>query len=126
MVGPIFVFGSNLAGRHGAGAARFAATHYGAEEGVGEGLTCRAYAIPTKDAQIRDMPANEIEPAIEHFVEFARKRPDLTFLLTPVGCGLAGHSIQWLWGVLARAGLPSNVHLTASWINDYPNAMERF
>lgn len=124
MADPIFVFGSNLAGRHGGGAARFAATHYGAEEGVGEGLTGCAYAIPTKDEQIHDMAAEDIEPAIERFVEFARQHPDLTFLLTPVGCGLAGHSVQWLWAVLAHFGLPRNVHLTSSWINDYPNAME--
>lgn len=124
MDAPIFVFGSNLAGRHGAGAARYAAEHYGAQEGVGEGLTGHAYAIPTKDAQIRDMGAAAIEPAIARFVEFAQQRPDLIFLLTPIGCGLAGHSIQWLWSVLARIGLPANVHLTSSWVNDYPNALE--
>jgi hypothetical protein len=124
MNGAVFVFGSNLAGRHGAGAARYAAEHFGAQEGVGEGLTGRAYAIPTKDAQIRDMDTAAIEPAIQRFVEFAQQRPDMAFLLTPVGCGLAGHSVQWLWSVLHRIGLPANVHLTASWVNDYPNALE--
>lgn len=114
----IFVFGSNLRGRHGAGAARYAAQHHGAAEGVGEGLTGSAYALPTCDMQIRPLPFAEVDAAIVRFCEFARTRPDLTFLVTPVGCGLAGHRKRDVWDSLKRHGLPSNAVLSSTWITD--------
>ena len=87
----IFVFGSNLAGRHGAGAAKFAVQHHGAIYGQGEGLQGNSYAIPTKDAKIRTLPLPFIRTYVEKFKGFARYNPDLTFQLTPIGCGLAGY-----------------------------------
>lgn len=114
----IFVFGSNLAGRHGKGAAAFAAKHYRAEYGVGEGPTGQAYAIPTKDANLSPLPLDAIEPKIRDFLEYARGNPKFSFHLTPVGTGLAGHKKRDIWAILQKYGVPDNVVLTASWINE--------
>lgn len=114
----VFVFGSNRAGRHGKGAALYAKKHFGAEQGVGEGPTGKAYAIPTKGQKLELLDWSEIEPALERFVAYATDNPQETFHLTPVGTGLAGHSMEQLRQSLKQIGLPNNVLLTASWIND--------
>lgn len=114
----IFVFGSNLAGIHGAGAALYAYENCGAEWGVGEGPTGNAYALPTKDENIRSRPWSSIAKSLEIFSEYARDHPAYLFLLTPVGTGLAGFDRRLLWSTLKSIGLPDNVVLTASWVND--------
>ena len=119
----IFVFGSNLAGVHGAGAAKYAREVYGAEMGVGVGRTGDAYAIPTKDENIKNVSKEFIEPHIDDFFDYARQNQDCLFLLTPIGCGLAGHSIAWLTKYLGKRKMPRNVVLTASWINDYAHLL---
>ena len=86
----IFVFGSNLSGRHGKGAAKQALT-WGAKWGQASGLQGRTYGIPTKDASIRrTLSIVEIKPFVDDFIEFAKNNQDLIFLVTEVGCGLAG------------------------------------
>ena len=87
----IFVFGSNLAGRHGKGAALYARTHHNAQYGVGIGLTGSAYAIPTKDHKLKTLPLPTIQSYVDQFLAFAKNSPHLTFTLTPIGCGLAGY-----------------------------------
>lgn len=87
----IFVFGSNLAGRHGAGAALHALKHHGAIYGVGEGMQGFSYAIPTKDKRLRTLPLTDIWASVERFKQLARMVPEATFRLTPIGCGLAGY-----------------------------------
>jgi hypothetical protein len=95
----IFVFGSNLAGRHGAGTAKTALDHYGAVYGRGEGMQGHAYAIPTKDgrdrANLRDpaqtLPLAVIAGHVRTFLQFAASRPGQRFFVTPIGCGLAGY-----------------------------------
>lgn len=114
----IFVFGSNLAGRHGKGAALYAQQYYGAELGVGQGLTGNAYAIPTKDRDLKVLPMLSIESYITRFIEFARSEPNMLFLLTPVGCGLAGYKRFQIWAILKRVGLPKNVALTSTWVTE--------
>lgn len=89
-MGEIFVFGSNLAGRHGRGAALTARQKYGAEYGVGEGLTGRAYAIPTRDMSVQTLPLIDVAYAVQRFLKFAETYPELTFVVTPIGTGLAG------------------------------------
>jgi hypothetical protein len=86
----VFVFGSNTAGIHGAGAARFAHKVFGAEFGVGIGMTGKCYALPTKDENIWTLPLTEIQGYVIDFLDFAKENPDKTFLLTQIGCGLAG------------------------------------
>lgn len=110
-----FVFGSNKAGIHGAGAAKYAVDHHGAIKGIGEGLQGNSYAIPTKGFQIECLPFAEIDAAIVRFIKFARSHPEFEFHLTPVGTGLAGHKKSDVWQVLERETLPKNVVLTSSW-----------
>lgn len=96
----IFVFGSNLAGRHGKGAALFAVKHHGAIYGQGIGLQGQSYAIPTKGYHMETLSLGLIQPHVQAFRTFAVSRPDLTFQLTPIGCGLAGYEpqdIAWMF-----------------------------
>lgn len=81
----IFVFGSNLQGAHGGGAARYAYNHFGAVWGVGVGLQGQTYAIPTMQGGVET-----IVPYVDEFIEFAKSKPELTFLVTRIGCGIAG------------------------------------
>ena len=87
---PIFVFGSNLKGVHGAGAA-LAARAYGAQLGIGEGPTGLTYAIPTKDERINTLPLARIEYFVKRFIQYTVNNPNLHFFVTRVGCGLAGY-----------------------------------
>jgi hypothetical protein len=103
----VFVFGSNTAGRHGAGAARYAAAAFGAERGVGDGPTGRAYGIPTKDARLKTLRIPEILPAVRRFLYYAAKHPDTEFVVTPIGTGLAGYPKDWIAPLFAAPG--SNV-----------------
>lgn len=89
--GYIFVFGSNLAGLHGAGAALVAKRCYGAEQGVGRGMTGSAYAVPTKDRFIRSLTLTEIRKNIQDFVLFALDHPEHKFFVTRTACRLAGY-----------------------------------
>lgn len=88
----IFVFGSNLAGRHGKGAALFAKQKHGAIYGVGVGRQGNAYAIPTKDRHLRTLSLDTIETYVDEFIEYAKKNPTEQFQVTAIGCGLAGYS----------------------------------
>lgn len=90
-VDKIFCFGSNEAGVHGAGAAKFALEHKGAIWGQGVGLQGQSYAIPTKDENIQTLPLKYIRVYVNQFIQFAKDHPELTFELTPIGCGLAGY-----------------------------------
>lgn len=92
LLGEIFVFGSNLAGIHGAGAAKAALQYYGAELGVGVGLTGKSYAIPTKTANFECIDLDNIRNHIGAFVQFTQNHPEYEFFVTRVGCGLAGNS----------------------------------
>lgn len=112
----IFVFGSNLAGVHGAGAAKYAYKKHGAQWGVGEGLTGNSYAIPTKGKKIETLPWSQVRDAIVRFLDFAKRHPHLDFALTPVGTGLARHSKEDVWDLLTTEGLPANVYLTSTWV----------
>ncbi len=85
----VFVFGSNLLGIHGAGAARDAARLYGAVRGVGEGVTGNAYALPTKLEPYKPMGLTQITDHVAKFLEFAAANPALDFKVVRVGCGLA-------------------------------------
>jgi hypothetical protein len=86
----VFVFGSNLAGIHGAGAAK-QAVKYGARYGHGIGLMGKAYGIPTKDFDIQTMPLDKIKPYIDRFIKATNEYPGVKFFVTRVGCGLAGY-----------------------------------
>ena len=103
----IFVFGSNLAGRHGAGSALHAKRKFGAKVGVGEGPTGDAYAIPTKDRELRVLSLATINDSVQRFKQFARAHPDWRFELVAIGCGLASYQPDQIAPMFADA--PPNV-----------------
>lgn len=110
----IFVFGSNLAGVHGAGSARHALESCGAEWGVGVGLRGESYAIPTKDRNIRTMPLEDIALFVADFLTFARERPEMTFDVVAIGCGLAGFKPEQIAPMFASA--PTNCKLPPEFV----------
>lgn len=83
----VFVFGSNLKGMHGGGAARVAYDKFGAVWGQGIGMQGQSYAIPTMQGGIET-----IKPYTDEFIEYAKQHPEKKFLVTPIGCGIAGFS----------------------------------
>lgn len=107
----IFVFGSNIYGRHNGGSAGFAVQHFGAVLGQAEGLQGQSYAIPTVGNTYE-----EVAEAIERFDDFVVQHPNLTFLLTAVGCGNAGYSVEQV-AVLFRPSYSfGNVYVPASFM----------
>jgi hypothetical protein len=105
----VFVFGSNLAGRHGAGAARYAFLHHGAVYGVGVGRQGNSYAIPTKDQRIATMQLGRIAGYVASFLDYARSRPHEIFQVTAIGTGLAGYSPEDIAPMFVNA--PANCDL---------------
>lgn len=109
----IFVFGSNLAGRHGRGAALYARLYHGARNGFGNGYQGNSYAIPTKDYNIQTLPLESIGVYVTHFLDFARVYPQLEFEVTRIGCGLAGYQETDIAPMFK--GAPPNCHLPEGW-----------
>ena len=110
----IFVFGSNLSGIHGAGAARAAYDHYGAIWGKGEGPMGNSYAIPTKDYDISaTLSLITIAEHIKEFIEYARYNPHLNFFITRIGCGLAGYQNSDIAPLFKQA--PENCDMPINW-----------
>lgn len=105
----IFVFGSNLAGIHGAGAAKIAHEKFDAEWGIGEGIIGRCYAIPTKDHNIETRSLIDINKSVGIFLNYATAHPEFEFLVTAIGCGLAGYEPWQIAPLFAMH--PSNVIL---------------
>lgn len=111
-----FVFGSNFGGRHGKGAALIAKKRYGAIYGVGIGIQGRSYGIPTKDGDLVPLSLKVISGYIEDFKEFAKANPGLNFIVTRIGCNLAGYTDREI-GPLFRY-CTSNVYLPQSFIRE--------
>lgn len=112
----VFVFGSNLAGRHGAGAAKFALQHHGAIYGKGEGRQGNSYGIPTKDGNIKTLPLEEVKKGVDRFLDYAVENPHVTFQVTKIGCGLAGYTEDQIAPMFA--GAPGNCEIPEGWRND--------
>ncbi len=112
--GQVFVFGSNLSGIHGGGAARAAHEHYGAEWGVAEGPTGRSYAIPTVKEHIAGpLSLDAIRLGVRRFLARASANPETQFLVTRVGCVLAGHKDADIAPMFSSA--PDNCSLPDTW-----------
>lgn len=112
--GEIFVFGSNLQGIHGKGAA-LTARKFGAKIGVGEGLQGQTYALPTKRTPYEPLTQLEVAMYIGDFIEFASNNPQLTFLVTKVGCGNAGFTEEQIKPMFADAHKYKNIILPENW-----------
>jgi len=109
----VFVFGSNLAGRHGRGAAKIAKENFGAVYGIGKGMTGDCYALPTKDFKVLTLSLSSIEMHIDEFIRFAEYHEDFEFLVTEVGTGLAGYSPEVIAPLFKDA--PSNCVFSENW-----------
>jgi len=113
----IFVFGSNASGIHGAGAARMA-MKWGAKYGLAEGLSGNTYALPTVNANITGpLPWKTVRGHVDNFFLLAKSRPDLTFLVTEVGCGLAGLTIGEVAPLFKESSTLANVYLPRNFWN---------
>lgn len=111
----VWVFGSNLAGSHGGGAARVASDRFCAVHGVGRGRTGRAYALPTNDKYGDRLDLEQIHANVDTFLAYARHCPDEHFWVTRVGCGIAGNRDQDIAPLFANA--PANCSLPDTWKN---------
>jgi len=108
----IFVFGSNLSGIHGGGAARLAFEKFNANWGTPIGIQGNSYAIPTKSENIQyTLSVDVIKTYVDEFLEFAKQHKNLTFLVTEIGCGLAGHSPIDIAPLFHEAKNIENIHL---------------
>ena len=107
----IFVFGSNLAGMHGGGAAWIAYERFGAIMGQGVGLQGQSYAIPTMQGGVET-----IKPYVDEFIEFASKHPEYKFLVTKIGCGIAGFRVEEIAPLFAEAIDMDNVILPEDFV----------
>ena len=105
----VFVFGSNLAGMHGGGAAYAAFKQFGAVWGCGVGLQGQSYAIPTMQGGVET-----IKPYVDEFIDFALSRPDLFFYVTRIGCGIAGFADAEIAPLFAAARAVPNICLPES------------
>ncbi len=108
----IFVFGSNLAGAHGGGAARIAYERFGAVWGEGVGLHGQTYAIPTMQGGVET-----IKPYVDEFISFAREHGEYTFLVTRIGCGIAGFRDEEISPLFAKALDVENIILPRQFVN---------
>lgn len=108
----IFVFGSNLSGYHGGGAARLAHSRFGAIWGQGVGLQGQSYAIPTMQGGVET-----IKPYVDEFIQFAQTRPDLKFYVTQIGCGIAGFKVEEIAPLFHAAIDVDNVILPKGFVN---------
>jgi hypothetical protein len=106
----VFVFGSNLGGFHAGGAARAALNRFGAVWGQGVGLQGQSYAIPTMQGGVET-----IKPYVDEFIQFAQQHPDLTFLVTRIGCGIAGFTDEEIAPLFEDAHLVANIVLPKGW-----------
>lgn len=105
----IFVFGSNLEGMHGGGAARIAYEEFGAIWGQGVGLQGQSYGIPTMHGGV-----DVIKPYVDEFVNFAKSHPELKFLVTRIGCGIAGFRDEEIAPLFKDAIEIENIYLPKS------------
>lgn len=110
--GEVFVFGSNKEGMHGGGAARVAYERFGAKWGEGIGMTGMCYAIPTMDGSL-----DIIRKHVDDFTEYAHSHPELTFLVTRIGCGIAGWTDAEIAPLFREASKLANVTLPESFWN---------
>ena len=106
----IFVFGSNLAGRHYGGAARTAYEKFGATWGVGVGRSGQTYAIPTMFSSVK-----AIKPYVDEFISYAKSHPKNRFLLTRIGCGIAGFKDEQMAPLFKDALKLPNVSFPKKW-----------
>ena len=110
----VFVFGSNEAGIHGAGAAKFAIDELDAKTGLGFGSTAFTFAIPTKDWGLKVLSLDVIMFYIGRFIQYAKRHPERDFYVTQIGCGLAGYTPEDIAPLFKETVDLENVYLPES------------
>lgn len=113
MAKQVFVFGSNTAGVHGAGAAQFAYSKKGAKYGIGYGHMGDSWAIPTKDDDIKSLPLDLIAAFVAGFLAYATVKRKMSFYVTQIGCGLAGYKPEDIAPMFI--GAPTNCMFDKAW-----------
>lgn len=113
-----FVFGSNESGRHGRGSAKYA-LNFGARYGIGHGFSGQTYAIPTKDFKVKTLPIQRIEEYVQIFFDIILQYTNVNFLVTPIGCGLAGYSPKEISPLFYNFRKYENVYLPQSFWDNY-------
>jgi len=124
----VFVFGSNIEGIHGAGAAR-QALMWGAQLGIGKGLRGNTYAIPTKElrrgkkkySHLGTLSLKAVKKYVDEFINFTKENPSLNFLVTEIGCGLAGYEVKDIAPLFKKAQLLDNVYLPQRFVDKFKN-----
>lgn len=111
----IFVFSSNIEGRHTSGIALRAYENHGAIYGEGYGLQGSSFAIPVKDERLKCLPLNKIKSYVDKFLRYAELNPDITFQVTQIGCGLSGYDDADIAPMFRNA--PMNCILPVGWRN---------
>jgi hypothetical protein len=111
--GEIFVFGSNMGGEHFGGAAYLAVTHFGAIMGQPVGLQGQSYAIPTLKENRDQLPIVSIQKYVDEFIQFAVDHPAFTFLVTEIGCGIAGFALSEMAPLFKKGVTVENIYLPA-------------
>ena len=114
----IFVFGSNLAGAHGGGAARVAFQTFGAVWGKGVGLHGQTYAIPTMQGGV-----DTIQPYVDEFIQFAKEHEQQIFLVTRIGCGIAGFHDEEIAPLFKKAENIANIILPKEFVEIIQNVV---
>lgn len=105
----VYVFGSNLQGRHGKGAALYCKKYHGAVYGVGEGRTGNSYALPTKRTPWVSLSLDEVKVNVKTFIDYALANPDTSFYVMAIGCGHAGFTVDQIAPLFKD--VPENVYL---------------
>jgi hypothetical protein len=108
----VFVFGSNMAGKHHGGAAAIAVSHFGALLGVGRGWSGQSFAIPTMNEHLQQMPLSQIQHYVDDFKLYTKNHPKTKYFLTAIGCGIAGYTTEEIAPMFK--GISRNVIFPAS------------
>jgi len=116
----VFVFGSNLMGIHGRGAALHAKKYFGAIQGQGHGRQGDSYAIPTKFSPAKSLPLEDIQKYVLVFLQYASFHNGESFMVTPIGCGLAGYTPEQIAPMFKNS--PNNVNLP----QEFKDVLQRY
>lgn len=108
-----FVFGSDLGGRYETENAKIALQHFGSTRKISEGINGNAYAIPTKDAHLENLPLHEVQYKVNNFLQYAKEHPEIMFFVTRVGCDANGFTNAEIAPFFK--GAPTNMDFPKEW-----------
>ena len=113
----VFVFGSNENGLHNGGAAKFALDNFGAIYGNSFGIQGQSFAIPTLDSEFNELPIQKIKSYVDVFIEFTKNNTNLDFMVTEIGCGIAGFKVNDIAPLFIKTIELKNVYLPKTFLD---------